>query len=213
MIQGGKITRRTVLRGLGTAVGLPFLEAMLPRSIAMAGGAASQAPMPRRMGFVYVPNGVNMQEWTPRTEGADFALSSILEPLAPHRQDLMVLSGLTADKARPNGDGPGDHARAAAAFLTGAQPRKTGGADINVGVSVDQYAAARVGGVQQEPQSAGGRDSDTVPGNVPSAHRKQAVGAVAGGVDDRSRLKVHRSACQCYRAIGVGARRRDRGAA
>jgi hypothetical protein len=86
-----------------------------------------------------------MPDWTPKAEGTAFEMPAILQPLAPFKQDLLVLSGLTADKARPNGDGPGDHARAASAFLTGAQPRKTGGADINVGVSVDQFAAARIG--------------------------------------------------------------------
>src|SRR5262249_42511458 len=87
----------------------------------------------------------NMQEWTPAAEGADFALPYTLEPLAAFKNDMLVLTGLTADKARPNGDGPGDHARAAAAFLTGCQPRKTGGADIKVGVSVDQFAAYYIG--------------------------------------------------------------------
>ena len=145
MFKGIPITRRTVLKGLGTTVALPFLEAMLPRSIAMAGGSASQTGAPRRMAFVYVPNGIHMQEWTPAAEGALDILPSILEPLAPFRQDISVLSGLTADKARPNGDGPGDHARAASAFLTGCQARKTSGANIQSGVSADQVAAARLG--------------------------------------------------------------------
>jgi hypothetical protein len=121
---------------------LPLLEAMLPS--ALTAGTVG-AKNPRRMAFLYVPNGINMHEWTPKAEGTSFELPSILQPLAPFKQDLLVLTGLTADKARPNGDGPGDHARAAAAFLTGCQPRKTGGADIKVGVSVDQYAASRIG--------------------------------------------------------------------
>jgi hypothetical protein len=140
----GRISRRAVLRGLGAAVALPVLEAMLPRSV-WGGVAMEKAKFSRRMAFLYVPNGINMQEWTPAAEGANFVLPYTLEPLALFKDDLLVLTGLTADKARPNGDGPGDHARAAAAFLTGSQPRKTGGADIKVGVSVDQYAAFRVG--------------------------------------------------------------------
>src|SRR5262249_59052285 len=100
---------------------------------------------PCRMAFCYVPNGVHMPDWTPKAEGALAELPAILQSLTPFKHDLLVLTGLTADKARPNGDGPGDHARAAAAFLTGAQPRKTGGADIHVGVSVDQLAANRLG--------------------------------------------------------------------
>jgi hypothetical protein len=121
---------------------LPLLEAMLP---AKALRAVGPAKAPVRMAFLYVPNGVHMPDWTPKAEGANFELPAILKPLAPYQQDLLVLTGLTADKARPNGDGPGDHARAASAFLTGCQPRKTGGADIKVGVSVDQFAASRIG--------------------------------------------------------------------
>lgn len=141
MTNGGRISRRTVLRGIGTALALPLLDAMLPRGLA----AGTPPRLPRRMAFVYVPNGVHMQDFTPKQLGAEYVLPSTLEPLAAYKQDLLVLSGLTADKARPNGDGPGDHARAAGAYLTGCQPRKTGGADIKVGVSVDQYAALRVG--------------------------------------------------------------------
>jgi len=100
---------------------------------------------PRRMAFVYVPNGVNMTEWRPEKEGAEYELSKTLEPLAPFRESLIVFSGLTHDKARANGDGPGDHARASAAFLTGCQPMKTDGAQIRAGVSVDQIAAAKIG--------------------------------------------------------------------
>lgn len=145
MFKGEMITRRTVLSGLGIVVALPFMEAMLPRCIANAGGSASATTAPRRMAVVYVPNGVSMADWTPAAEGANFTLPSILEPLAPHRENIMVLSGLTADKARPNGDGPGDHARAASAFLTGCQARKNGGSNIHVGVSADQVAASRLG--------------------------------------------------------------------
>jgi hypothetical protein len=139
----GRISRRTVLRGVGTAVALPFLEAMLPSSL-LAGGSAKPRP-PRRMAYIYVPNGVIPSDWTPKTEGADFELTSILQPLADIRQDVLVLSGLTCDKSRPNGDGAGDHARASAAFLTGAQARKTAGANFRAGVSADQVAAARLG--------------------------------------------------------------------
>src|SRR5262249_3531587 len=136
------ISRRAVLRGLGTAVALPTLEAMLP-SLSVAG--PTQRAMPLRMAFFFVPNGAHMQDWTPAEVGDNFALPHILEPLAPVKDSLLVLSGLTADKARANGDGPGGHARGMSVFLTGRQPRKTHGADIKVGVSVDQFAAAKVG--------------------------------------------------------------------
>lgn len=129
-----------MLRGAGTAVALPFLDAMLPRGL-----AAGAAGPPRRMAFLYVPNGAIMADWTPRIEGAGFDLPSILEPMAPFREDLLVLSGLTCDKGRAHGDGGGDHARASSAFLTGCQARKTAGANFRSGISADQVAASRIG--------------------------------------------------------------------
>jgi hypothetical protein len=144
MIQGRRISRRTVLCGVGTAMALPFLEAMLPSPLA-AGGPALKPRPPRRMACIYVPNGVIPSDWLPQTEGAGFDLTPILQSLAALRQDVLVLSGLTCDKARPNGDGAGDHARASAAFLTGAQARKTAGANFRAGASADQVAAARLG--------------------------------------------------------------------
>lgn len=136
-----RLPRRTFLRGVGTLMALPALEAMAPA----AARAAAARPRPVRMIFMMVPNGVHMPDWTPRATGEAFELPYILEPLRNVRQHVTVLSGLTHDKARPNGDGPGDHARAAAAFLTGCQPRKTAGADIKLGISVDQYAAQEIG--------------------------------------------------------------------
>ena len=136
------IPRRTFLKGLGTAMALPMLEAMAP-GVSLA--AAKPAGLPRRMAFVFVPNGVNMADWTPKQVGSDFELPAILQPLEPVRDQLLVLSNLAHDKARPNGDGAGDHARGSATFLTGCQARKTYGADIRVGVSVDQAAAAVIG--------------------------------------------------------------------
>src|SRR5262245_47539892 len=135
------ITRRTVLKGLGTAVALPLLESMTPLS-ALAEPAKKS---PTRTAFIYVPNGIHMPDWTPTSEGSSFVLPAILEPLRPVQKDLLVLSGLTLDKARGHGDGPGDHARAMSTFLTGRQPKKTHGADLRVGVSVDQLAAERIG--------------------------------------------------------------------
>ncbi|MCA9202499.1 MAG: DUF1552 domain-containing protein, partial [Planctomycetales bacterium] len=127
----------------GVSVALPWLEAMGPLT-AWAGTTEAEKAAPNRLAFLYVPNGVNMADWTPASDGADFELTPILKPLENVRDKLMVLSGLTADKARPHGDGGGDHARALAAFLTGAQPRKTDGTDIRAGISVDQVAAARL---------------------------------------------------------------------
>ncbi len=142
MSSKNQISRRTALRGLGAAVSLPLLEAMLP-----TGRAAQQQPgkPPVRMAFLYVPNGMHMPAWTPEKTGADFKLPATLEPLAAYRSEMTVLSGLTLNGARALGDGGGDHARSVAAFLTGAHPKKTDGADIHNGVSVDQVAASKIG--------------------------------------------------------------------
>lgn len=134
--------RRNFLRGLGTLMALPPLE-----SLVASGGSSATAPLtpPLRTAFIYVPNGANMADWTPAETGSAYRLPYILEPLEEVRSDVMVLSGLTHDKGRANGDGAGDHARASATFLTGTQARKTSGVDIRVGVSVDQVMAQKVG--------------------------------------------------------------------
>jgi Protein of unknown function (DUF1552) len=170
MMDGGRISRRTMLRGVGTVVALPYLEAMLPRALAGAGTVAGAARPPRRMAFIYVPNGAHLPEWTPRAEGAEFDLPSILEPMAPFRQDLLVLSGLTCDKARANGDGGGDHARASSAFLTGCQARKTAGANFRSGVSADQVAARRLGDQTRLPSLELGIERYRGSGNCDSGY-------------------------------------------
>ncbi len=151
-ITGRPITRRTVLRGAGAALALPLLEAMAP-GVALAGtpatasSAASVAGQgaPLRTMFLYLPNGAIMDHWTPKEVGSDYTLPKTLEPLTNVKDDLLVLSGLAHDKARANGDGPGDHARSAGTFLTGVQLRKTDGRDIRAATSVDQIAAEHVG--------------------------------------------------------------------
>ena len=142
MSKAHQIPRRTFLRGLGTAIALPTLEAMLP-SRALAAG---NIKFPTRMAFIYIPNGVIQKKWNVSGEGSKYKFSHILEPLTKHREDLLIFSGLAHDKARANGDGAGDHARANATFLTGCQARKTSGANIRLGVSVDQVAAQKLGG-------------------------------------------------------------------
>jgi len=126
---------------MGTALALPWLDAMS----LTAAATSQQAAKPVRSVFFYVPNGVSMKDWTPEETGSKFTLPWTLEPLKAFQKDVSVLSGLTLDKARPNGDGPGDHARAMAAFLTGRQPRKTNGADIRLGQSADQWIATSIG--------------------------------------------------------------------
>src|SRR5690349_2056417 len=131
-----RLPRRTFLRGLGAAIGLPFLDAMHPALTF----AAVKAPC--RAAFVYFPNGVQPDSWFPQVDGDAAALpqglSRVLEPLIPHRKDILVVGGLTNDGGRAKGDGPGDHGRAGAAYLTGMHPKKTFGKEIQAGVSIDQ---------------------------------------------------------------------------
>ena len=136
------ISRRTVLRAAGTMIALPLLEGMQPRTArACLGGSAP--PLPRRTAFFYAPNGMHMPDWLPAETGPLDRLPATLQPLADFQDQLNVLSGLTLDGARAHGDGPGDHARAVASYLTGAHPKKTDGAGIRNGVSVDQILAQR----------------------------------------------------------------------
>jgi hypothetical protein len=138
------IPRRTFLRGSAAMISLPLLDAMVP-------AFASSAPPIRRLGFIYLPNGVAMNftginYWTPRGAGRDFGLSPILTPLAPYRHRLSVISGLAHHQADAHDDGAnGDHTRATASWLTGARAKRTEGADIENGVSADQLAAEVLG--------------------------------------------------------------------
>ncbi len=163
------IGRRTVLRGVGVSLALPWLEAM-DRVKPLHGGEKVQGTIPNRMAFLYVPNGKNMASWTPAKEGSDYELPATLKPLEPVRDQMLVLTGLTADKARPHGDGGGDHARALSAFLTGCQARKTDGTDIRAGVSVDQVAASRIGDLTRLPSLEIGCEQGSMAGNCDSGY-------------------------------------------
>lgn len=166
---GMQISRRSMLRGLGVTLALPWLEAMGGANCWAAGEKKSKAA-PNRMAFLYVPNGKNMADWTPKTVGADFDLPAILQPLESVKKDIMILTGLAADKAWAHGDGGGDHARAMAAFLTGAQPRKTDGSDIRAGVSVDQVAASRIGDQTRLASLEMGCETSAMAGNCDSGY-------------------------------------------
>lgn len=141
-ISGKSLSRRHILRGAGLALGLPFLDAMRP---ALASTAKTAANSPMRLAFVYVPNGVTMPEWAPKGEGKAWETSRILKPLEKFRDYLTPVSGLTHNNGRALGDGPGDHARAAAVFLSGVHPKKTEGADIKNGTTIDQIIANQIG--------------------------------------------------------------------
>jgi len=157
-----RLSRRTVLRGLGAAVSLPLLDAMVP--------AFASPVAPQRLAFIYVPNGILMNQWTPTSVGADFELTRILTPLAPHRDNLLVLSGLTQNTGRALGDAAGDHARASATYLTGVHPRKTDGAGICAGISVDQVAASHVGAATKLPSLELGCEDGRLVGNCDSGY-------------------------------------------
>jgi len=143
-------SRRRFLRGLGAVLTLPVLESARPFAPAFAaasgGKVLASGAHPLRMAYIYAPNGVNLAKWWPKGTGTDYVFSDTLKPLEALRDQFQIIGGLDHDKARANGDGAGDHARANATYLTGCQARKTAGSDIKVGVSVDQIAASQIGG-------------------------------------------------------------------
>lgn len=166
-----RLSRRIVLRGLGTGIALPLLEAMEPVAPrVLAAGLSSKAKRPIRLAFLYVPNGIHMPAWTPAEEGAFTVLPETLQPLESMRGDFSILTGLGQKNANANGDGPGDHARAMATFLTGAQAKKTDGADIQVGISVDQIAAASLGKKTRFPSLELGADLGKTSGSCDSGY-------------------------------------------
>jgi hypothetical protein len=138
------IPRRTVLRGIGTALALPLLDSMVPALSALRQTAASPV---RRFGVVYTPNGMVMNSWTPKGEGAGFEFTPTLKPLEPFRDRLLVLSGLSSKPPAnsPAGAAAGVHARASTRFMTHVIPRRAQGSEISAGVSSDQIAAAEFG--------------------------------------------------------------------
>jgi len=158
--------RRTFLKSMGAAIALPMLDAMTP---AFAGPERLNTT-PRRLAFTYVPNGVTMAEWTPKGVAAEFEYSRILKPLERFREHTTVLSGLAHRNGYALGDGPGDHARAAASYLTGVHPRKTAGADIQNGVSVDQIAAEHLAAHTRFASLELGCDDSRTVGNCDSGY-------------------------------------------
>jgi hypothetical protein len=137
------LSRRSMLRGLGAAIALPPLESL--------SAATAAASIPTRMAFLYVPNGVHLERWRPTGEGRDYGFGPTLDPLAPFREDIQLITGLAHRTGTGGADGAGDHARATATFLTGVRPRKTAGANVRAGVSVDQLAATAVGDATRFP--------------------------------------------------------------
>jgi hypothetical protein len=131
------MSRRTVLRGLGTAIALPLLDAMVPALTAQQRTAARAV---RRLGVVYHPNGVIYENWLPKGTGRDFTFSAILKPLEPFRSQITVVTGLESHQAEALGDGGGDHSRASGSYLTGVHVKKSDSV-VGNGMSMDQIAA------------------------------------------------------------------------
>ena len=131
------IPRRAMLRGFGAALALPILDAMIP-------AMANTAPKPiKRLGIVYVPNGMRMDHWTPSTVGDGFEIPSILKPMEPFREQLQIISGLHGV------DGEGPHARASTRFLTGVASTRDNGSNLRAGISMDQIAGRFLGNETQ----------------------------------------------------------------
>ena len=158
------LPRRTFLRGLGTAVALPFLDAMVP-----ALSRAQSTKRPTRMAFVYVPNGIDMRNWTLDYEGPLGALTPTLQPLAPYKSDVTILSNLTHNTGRALLDGPGDHGRCCGSYLTGVQVKKTL-TDIKASVSCDQLVANQVGHLTRFPSLEVGLEDARQAGDCDSGY-------------------------------------------
>ena len=131
------LPRRTFLRGVGATMALPLLDAMVPAMKAASPSVPRFAP-------IYIGNGANMFEWTPATEGVGFELSPSLQPLAPFRDQMMVLTGLDNFPATDQGDVGGQHPRAAPAFMSCMHPKATEGSDVEAGTTIDQIIADRI---------------------------------------------------------------------
>ena len=137
------LSRRTFIHGMGVTLSLPLLESMVPAQTPLAKTAANPQI---RLGLCFIPHGAVMNQWTPAEEGA-LKLSPILSPLEAHKNDVVVISNLAHRMAGPQGPGDngGDHTRCPAVFLNGVHPKRTDGADIRAGVTIDQMAAQKIG--------------------------------------------------------------------
>jgi hypothetical protein len=162
IVSGKAVDRRMFLRGMGTAVALPFLDAMTP-----AFAATTKAPV--RMAFVYVPNGIDMRYWNPGYEGKLGELPRILKPLEPLKNDITLLSNLTHNTGRALLDGAGDHGRCCGSYLTGVQVKKTT-VDIKASVSCDQLVASQIGSKTRFPSLEVGLEDARQAGDCDSGY-------------------------------------------
>jgi hypothetical protein len=139
------LDRRTFLRGAGAMLALPVLDAMTPAFAAVGKAKTGALAVVPRLGFIYIPNGVNLETWRPVGHGTDFTLSPTLSALEPFRDQVTVMSGLAHHAADRMNDGAGDHSRATAVFLSGCHAKRTQGADLHLGITADQIAARSIG--------------------------------------------------------------------
>jgi hypothetical protein len=144
------LNRRAFLRGLGVCIALPTLESISPVTRSFAAPAATPlattaSGMPLRLGFVAFANGSNYVRWAPTGEGRDYEMNETFLPMRDLRGKFQIITRLAHDAANNWGDGPGDHARSGASFLTGCHAWKTLGARLHLGISVDQIAARQAG--------------------------------------------------------------------
>ncbi|HZQ40393.1 MAG TPA: DUF1552 domain-containing protein [Rhizomicrobium sp.] len=166
MITRKAMGRRTMLRGMGTVMALPLLEAMSSSAKAAEEAAAAR----KRLQVIYTPNGMMMQNWTPASSEAGFAYSPILKPLEPYRDKITVFTGLSHVQAEALGDGAGDHGRCCGGYLTGTHVKKTEGADITAGVSMDQVVAKQFGDKTQIPSIEVGLEPPSLVGSCDSGY-------------------------------------------
>ena len=165
MKKSWEISRRTFLRGIGASIALPALDVMAP---SMARAQSMGMSDPTRLLAFYVPNGIVMNQWTPTDAGSNYVLPPILQPLSNVKDDLLVLTGIANEPARP--DGPGDHASGTGSFLTAAHPFKTEGRDIENGISMDQVAANAIGAQTTFPSLQLGSEGGSSVGNCDSGY-------------------------------------------
>ena len=160
------MNRRTILRGTGAVLALPLLDAMVSNATAMEAGAAAR----KRLHVIYTPNGMLMQNWTPASEGEGYAITPTLKPLEPYRNKMLVISGLDHAQAEALGDGAGDHGRCCGSYLTGVHVKKTEGADLASGVSMDQLVAKQYGEKTQIPSLEMGLEPPSLVGSCDTGY-------------------------------------------
>jgi hypothetical protein len=171
------LSRRHFLKGIGACIALPAFESLAMPGMARAATQAADGALavtstgaPLRMGYVYFPNGAIQANWWPKGEGKDFELSKTMEPYADLKEKFQVLGGLDHRNATPGPDGAGDHARASGTFLTGVRVKKTAGADIHAGISIDQVMANQVGHLTRFPSLEFSCDAVRKSGNCDSGY-------------------------------------------